>query len=211
MHKKLIALAVAFILCASGIIYAQTRLKGHGATASITSAGAIALVPASGQAVAITGPATISTTLGVTGNVAVNTNKFNVTAASGNTTVAGTLGVSGASTLAGVTVTGRNVPYSTKTVLTPAAAVAIDSTLGNFFTLVPDQATAINATTVGVSGQTLFIKILTSGTSSFVITFGTNFKSTGTLATGTADAKIFMVQFLSDGTNYIEVARTAAQ
>ncbi len=40
-------------------------------------------------------------TLGVTGDFDVNTDKFNVTAASGNTTVAGTLGVTGATTLTG--------------------------------------------------------------------------------------------------------------
>ncbi len=39
------------------------------------------------------GNALISGTLGVTGDVAVNTNKFNVTASSGNTTIAGTLGI----------------------------------------------------------------------------------------------------------------------
>lgn len=53
----------------------------------------------------VTGDAKVSGTLtpagalSVTGNFAVNTNKFNVTAASGNTTVAGTLGVTGATTL----------------------------------------------------------------------------------------------------------------
>src|SRR5438477_3816256 len=47
----------------------------------------------SGQAQNLLGNATVSGTLGVTGNFSVNTNKFNVTAASGNTTVAGTLGV----------------------------------------------------------------------------------------------------------------------
>lgn len=41
------------------------------------------------------GAVTVGTTLGVTGNVAVATNKFNVTAASGNTAIAGTLGVTG--------------------------------------------------------------------------------------------------------------------
>lgn len=43
----------------------------------------------------VTGAAAFSSTLAVAGNVAVNTNKFNVTASSGNTTVAGTLGVTG--------------------------------------------------------------------------------------------------------------------
>lgn len=43
----------------------------------------------------------VAGTLDVTSNVAVNTNKFNVTASSGNTLVAGTLGVTGATTLTG--------------------------------------------------------------------------------------------------------------
>ena len=47
-------------------------------------------------AVAITGNETVGGTLGVTGDVAVNTNKFNVTASSGDTLIAGTLGVTGA-------------------------------------------------------------------------------------------------------------------
>lgn len=110
-----------------------------------------------------------------------------------------------------VKVTGQFAPYSTKTALTAGATVTVDSTLGDFFTLTPAQDEAINATTVGAQGQMLFIKVLTSGTTSYTLTFGTNFKSTGTLATGTTTAKTFMIQFLSDGTNYVEVGRTAAQ
>ena len=47
------------------------------------------------------GNSLVGGTLGVTGDVAVNTNKFTVAAASGNTVVAGTLGVTGATTLTG--------------------------------------------------------------------------------------------------------------
>ena len=57
----------------------------------VSTAGGITL-NASG-ATAITNNATVGGTLGVTGNFAINTNKFNVTALSGNTTIAGTLGV----------------------------------------------------------------------------------------------------------------------
>ena len=127
-------------------------------------------------------------------------------------TVSGPLTVTGITTAsAGLSVSGRSVPFATKTALTAGATVAIDSTLGNFFTLTPAQDEAINATTVGVQGQVLIIKILTSGTTSRTLTFGTNFLSTGTLATGTTTAKTFMIAFLSDGTNYIELLRTAAQ
>lgn len=46
----------------------------------------------------VTKAALFSSTVAIVGDVAVNTNKFTVTAASGNTTIAGTLGVTGAAT-----------------------------------------------------------------------------------------------------------------
>ncbi len=49
----------------------------------------------------VEGTAAITSTLAVTGNFAVNTNKFTVTASSGDTVVAGTLGVTGLATLTG--------------------------------------------------------------------------------------------------------------
>jgi hypothetical protein len=52
--------------------------------------------------------------------------------------------------------------------------------------------------------------ILTSGSSSFTITFGSGFKPTGTLATGATTNRVFVVGFISDGTNLYETGRTAA-
>jgi hypothetical protein len=49
----------------------------------------------------------ITGTLGSSGDFAVNTNKFNVTASSGNTAIAGTLGVTGATSLAGLSTSGN--------------------------------------------------------------------------------------------------------
>lgn len=65
-------------------------------SASPTFTGTVSLA-----ALSASGNATIGGTLGVTGDVAVNTNKFNVTASSGNTSIAGTLGVTGAITASG--------------------------------------------------------------------------------------------------------------
>ena len=65
-------------------------------------------------------------------------------------------------------------------------------------------------TTVPPAGTGCAIKVLTSGTSSYVITFGSGFKPTGTLATGTANARVFIINWLSDGTNLYEAGRTAA-
>jgi hypothetical protein len=100
---------------------------------------------------------------------------------------------------------------STISALTTGATVTLDSTLGNVFTLTPDQSLTINATTVGAAGQEIKVILTSSGTTSRTITFGTNMKSTGTLATGTTTAKVFCVTFISDGTTYVEVARTGAQ
>jgi hypothetical protein len=65
-------------------------------------------------------------------------------------------------------------------------------------------------TTVPPAGCMATTIILTSGTSSFTITFGSGFKPVGTLATGTANAKVFLVHWMSDGTNLYESGRTAA-
>lgn len=74
----------------------------------------------------------------------------------------------------------------------------------------PASAETITAVPDGLPGQLYCLKIITSGTSSYVLTFSTNFKTTGTLTTGTADAKVFQIFFESDGVVLNEVARTAA-
>ena len=77
--------------------------------------------------VAITGNETIGGTLGVTGDVAVNTNKFNVTASSGNTTIAGTLGVTGDATLTG------KLLNSNGSVSSPSISFSSDSDNGLYY------------------------------------------------------------------------------
>lgn len=65
-------------------------------------------------------------------------------------------------------------------------------------------------TTIPAAGTMCKIIILTSGVSSFTITFGTGFKPTATLATGTTTSRVFVVSWVSDGTNLYETGRTAA-
>lgn len=94
--------------------------------------------------------------------------------------------------------------------LTPSATISLDASLGSYFTLTPDQTATINLTGVK-AGQSMSLAITTSGTSSFTLTFGTNFKTTGTLATGTVTAKVFVINFSCfDGVTYFETGRTAA-
>jgi hypothetical protein len=75
---------------------------------------------------------------------------------------------------------------------------------------VTPTATATYTTTVPVAGSTRVVLILTAGVSSFTITFGTGFKPTATLVTGTTAARVFAISFLSDGSNLYETGRTIA-
>jgi hypothetical protein len=75
---------------------------------------------------------------------------------------------------------------------------------------VTPNATATFTTTVPPAGSPCTLIILTSGTTSRTITFGTGFKPTGTLATGSTTSKIFVIHWISDGTNLYEAGRTAA-
>ena len=98
---------------------------------------------------------------------------------------------------------------TTVSALTAGSTVTLSCALGDVFTLTPGQAETINATNVS-AGQRVDIVVTTSGTDSYTLTFGTNFKSTGTLATGASSGTVFVVSFVSDGTNLNEVARTTA-
>lgn len=63
----------------------------------------------------------------------------------------------------------------------------------------------------GVAGQKIVFIITTSGTTSHTLTWAENFRTTGTLATGTVDSKVFTVSFISpDGTYWYETSRTTA-
>lgn len=96
--------------------------------------------------------------------------------------------------------------------LVDATPIALGSAEGaTIYTLTPAQTETINAAVVQRAGTMLRLIVTTSGASSFTLTFGTGFTSTGTLATGTSTAKVFVVSFVSNGTAYNEVSRTAAQ
>jgi hypothetical protein len=75
---------------------------------------------------------------------------------------------------------------------------------------VTPTATGSFTTTVPAAGCEAALIILTSGTTSFTMTFGAGFKPVSTLATGTVSGKLFTVYFLSDGVSLIETGRTTA-
>jgi hypothetical protein len=98
--------------------------------------------------------------------------------------------------------------------LKPFAVLADGATAMAFATNINAQvtptATATYTTTVPAAGIRCSLIILTSGVTSYTITFGTGFRTTGTLATGTTTARRFVISFISDGTTLTEYSRTAA-
>jgi hypothetical protein len=78
-------------------------------------------------------------------------------------------------------------------------------------TITPTGACTFNAIGGYINQEVTFI-ITTNGTTSFTLTFGTNFRKVGTLATGTTSARFFAVTFKCiNGTTWQEIARTAVQ
>lgn len=75
---------------------------------------------------------------------------------------------------------------------------------------VTPTANATYTTIVPAAGIRCTLIILTSGTTSRTITFGSGFKPVGTLATGTVSGRVFVINWISDGTNLYEAGRTAA-
>lgn len=99
------------------------------------------------------------------------------------------------------------------------AAAATTATTGTMtvdmsagvITITPTGNCTFNASG-GIVGQTATFCFTTSGTNSYTMTFGTNFRKTGTLATGSTSARFFSVSFICvDGTTWQEISRTAVQ
>jgi hypothetical protein len=92
--------------------------------------------------------------------------------------------------------------------MTYASTISLNTQKGNVHTTTTVNATGnatINASDGGKAGQWIALIITNDATSGKVITFGTNFKSSGTL-TGTT-SKTATIYFLSDGTNWWELTR----
>jgi len=154
--------------------------------------------------------ATMSGTLGVTGNVAVNTNKFNITAASGNTAVAGTLTSAGAVTcsttcaVTGVLTCGDAVAQPMSLVSSTNGAKVIDVT-AKLVTYITNSTADIDASLAdGVDGQEIIVILGTRNTNDVVIT-------PANLANGTTitlDASGERAHLIFDGTNWHIVSTT---
>lgn len=108
----------------------------------------------------------------------------------------------------------RIAPPSRAVAATPTTGTINLSTMSRaVYTLTPTGDCTINSTSgaanASAGGEAVTFIITTSGTTSRNITFGTNFVSTGVLATGTVTAKRFTVSFklFSDQITWVEICR----
>lgn len=72
------------------------------------------------------------------------------------------------------------------------------------------SSTATLTSTVPAAGSVRYLILVQSSTTAKTITFGTGFKPIATLALGTTASRVFVLTFVSDGTNLYEAGRTAA-
>lgn len=98
-----------------------------------------------------------------------------------------------------------NGGYNNTTAVANTAAQALGT---NTVSMVLISADTTLTTTVPRSGAFATVLIKTSGTNSRTVTFGTGFKSQGTLATGVTADRFWAVNFVSDGTFLYEISRT---
>ena len=98
-------------------------------------------------------------------------------------------------------------PFVVLTAGTLALAMGSSS---NVNVQVTPNATATFTSSVPAAGMRRTLLILTSGVTSYTMTFGAGFRSQGTLATGTTTARLFALEFISNGTTLVELTRTTA-
>jgi hypothetical protein len=86
--------------------------------------------------------------------------------------------------------------------LTPGATVSLDPTQAINWKWTPAQASTLNATTAGQVGQEMTVEVVTSGTTNYLLTLGTNFAAASTLNTGNVSGARIPITFISDGISW---------
>jgi len=93
--------------------------------------------------------------------------------------------------------------------LSASSPITVDFTKAKVYTLTPTSATSLIASG-GFNGQSAKLIITTSGTTTYILTFSTNFKTTGTLATGTTSGAVYVIDLICYNGTWYEVSRTTA-
>lgn len=182
----------------AGTTGVMADIYGGNENQSSSTAGYLAFATRTGVSEATSEHMRISSAGNVGIGITSPTSKLHV---SGNVAITSTLSVTGNIT-GSAQIVGKYTALSNGT-----TAMALAT---NVVAKVTPTATATYTTTVAPAGSRATVVVVTSGTTSYTITFGTGFKTVGTLATGTVTAKTFAIDFVSDGTSMIETSRTTA-
>ncbi|MGD0020823.1 MAG: hypothetical protein ABSC54_00825 [Smithellaceae bacterium] len=105
-------------------------------------------------------------------------------------------------------------PTTAATVLTPGAAVALNVATSTLFSLTPNdgEAEEITFSGAGAVGDEVTIILVSSTSSTEAITFNaTLVSSTGALTVSATAARYYVIKFISNGTHWFELTRTAVQ
>lgn len=106
---------------------------------------------------------------------------------------------------------GQPVPGSVQPTYTSGGSTALDSILqySTFVNVVTSGGnTTLTTGTIPYAGGRVAIQLTNDASSNRTITFGTGFRSTGTVVGNTS--KIVLVDFVSDGTTLNEIARSVS-
>ena len=121
--------------------------------------------------------------------------------ADGEVVAAGQVRSSGVTTLSGITGSGAQTAQS------------LNPLLGQVFTLAssPSGSASVTLNATSVPAGARMTLIISQGTANtLTITFGNNMLSAGTYATSSINT-VYAISFVSDGINFVETSRTAAQ
>jgi hypothetical protein len=155
------------------------------------------------------------------GGATVTAGGLTVTAGGATITAGGLLvGAGGITVGGGATISSGGITLGSGTPINMAAttesfsgtiALSFDATKGNtrIINCSSNTAATINVATVPAAGYILIIRFSTDGTASNAITFGTNFKDTGTYNLNSAN-HWYTATFVSDGTYLVEVCRSGS-
>jgi hypothetical protein len=155
------------------------------------------------------------------GGATVTAGGLTVTAGGATITAGGLLvGAGGIIVGGGATISSGGITLGSGTPINMAAttetfgatiALSFDATKGNtrIINCTSSTSATINVATVPAAGYILIIRFSTDGTASNAITFGTNFKDTGTYSLNSAN-HWYTATFVSDGTYFIEVCRSGS-
>jgi len=108
----------------------------------------------------------------------------------------------------GSTVTLTAARIGSTTALTSSSTVAVDFATNKLYKITPAESGTFTTFVDGcVIGDTGVLVISSSGSDNENLVFGTRFKSSGSVGTGTVADKVTTIYFVNDGVNWNEIAR----